>query len=60
MNESKTSTQTTAQPVPAIRRVIDGQEFTVLIHFSETAKETAKEKMKRVIVREVRNNGIPA
>lgn len=43
------------QEVPFIKRTIDGREYTVKIHFKTDAKETAAQKMKRILLNSVEN-----
>ena len=38
--------------IPYIKREIDGTVYTVKIHFQPNSKETAKEKMERLLVKE--------
>ena len=40
------------KPVPFIRRTIDGSMYTVMIHFNQESKETAKEKIKRLLIQD--------
>ena len=35
---------------PIIKRTINGQEFTVLIHFQDRCRESAQEKVKKCCV----------
>jgi hypothetical protein len=44
-----------ASDVPAIRRTIDGRTYTVLIHFSSTNKETAQDKIRRMLKNDVQS-----
>lgn len=37
------------QAAPYIKRTIDGREYTVIVHFSESAKETPKQKINRIL-----------
>lgn len=43
------------QEVPFIKRTIDGREYTVKIHFKPDARETAAQKMKRILLNSVEN-----
>ncbi len=47
------NTNTTAQEVPYIKRTIDGHTYTVKIHFNMGTKETATDKIKRLLTREL-------
>lgn len=49
------NTNTTTQEVPYIKRIIDGRTYTVKIHFNTEAKETAKDKVKRLLTRELQS-----
>ena len=40
---------------PIIKRTINGQEFTVLIHFLDGCRESAQEKVKRMLRSDVQN-----
>ena len=40
---------------PFIKRTINGQEFTVLIHFQDGCRESAQEKVKRMLRFDVQN-----
>ena len=40
---------------PFIKRTINGQEFTVLIHFQDGCHESAQEKVKRMLRSDVQN-----
>ncbi len=40
---------------PFIKRTINGQEFTVLIHFQDRCRESAQEKVKRMLRSDVQN-----
>ena len=40
---------------PSIKRTINGQEFTVLIHFQDGCRESAQEKVKRMLRADVQN-----
>ncbi len=49
MSEKKTD-----EKVPYIKRTIDGATYTVKIHFNTETKDTAKDKMKRVLKEEMK------
>ena len=40
---------------PSIKRTINGQEFTVLIHFQDGCCESAQEKVKGMLSSDVQN-----
>ncbi len=46
------------QFVPYIKRTIDGRTYTVLIHFKEDAKETAKGKLKKLMKNDLRKRNL--
>ena len=52
--ENKTQ-QTANEATPYIKRTIDGRTYTVLIHFSKTNKETAQDKIRRMLKKDVAN-----
>ena len=39
-----------------IKRTVDGREYTVKIHFHPDSHETAKEKLKRIMVNDIQNS----
>ena len=45
---------TTANPCPTVRKQIGKTTYIVRLHFSETAKETVEDKIKRMLRDEVR------
>ena len=45
-------TTTTEKEVPFIQRVIDGREYTVNIYFKADSRETAKDKVIRLLKQE--------
>lgn len=47
--------QSSNQNVPFMKRTINGQEFTVLIHFQDGCRESAQEKVKRMLRSDVQN-----
>lgn len=52
METEKTTPQ---QETPYIKRTIDGRTYTVLIHFSKTNKETAQDKIRRMLKKDAAN-----
>ena len=51
--ENKSTVEMQNQKVPQIVRVIDGTVYTVNIHFKENAKESVRDKIMRLIRKEV-------
>ena len=51
MNEN---TATTNTPCPTVRKQIGKTTYIVRVHFSEIAKETMEDKIKRLLREEVR------
>jgi hypothetical protein len=49
------NTITTPQEAPYIKRTIDGRTYTVFIHFSQTNKETAQDKIHRMLKKDIQN-----
>ncbi|MCC8105318.1 MAG: transposon-encoded TnpW family protein [Clostridiales bacterium] len=49
-------TNTTTREVPYIKRTIDGRTYTVKIHFNTETKETAKDKIARLLKSELQGN----
>ena len=43
------------EDAPYIKRTVDGREYTVKIHFHPDSHETAKEKLKRVMVNDIQS-----
>lgn len=60
MSENKNAEQNKTTQTPYIKRTIDGRVYTVLIHFSGTSKETAQDKIKRLLRNEVANEKFSA
>lgn len=50
------ATQAAEPEIPTFRRTIGGTTYIVRVHFSETSKETLADKVKRLMVEEVKNN----
>ena len=44
-----------APDAPYIKRTVDGREYTVKIHFHPDSHETAKEKLKRIMVNDIQS-----
>lgn len=47
--------QTAAPTVPTFRQTIGGTTYIVRVHFSETSKETLADKVKKMLVEDVKN-----
>ena len=54
MNNTATNTAT----CPTVRKQIGKTTYIVRVHFSETAKETMEDKIKRMLREEVRKMGL--
>ena len=48
------NTATNSTPCPTVRKQIGKTTYIVRVHFSETAKETMEDKIKRMLREEVR------
>ena len=48
------NTATNTAPCPTVRKQIGKTTYIVRVHFSETAKETMEDKIKRMLREEVR------
>ena len=48
------NTATNSTPCPTVRKQIGKTTYIVRVHFSETAKETMEDKIKRLLREEVR------
>lgn len=55
--DEQEAVETQEAPVPAgsIVRIINGVQYTVLIHFNPMSKESPLDKIKRLLVNEVQN-----
>ena len=53
MNNTATHSTTTNTPCPTVRKQIGKTTYIVRVHFSETAKETMEDKIKRLLREEV-------
>ena len=51
--ENKSIVETQDRQIPQIVRVIDGTVYTVNIHFKSDAKESVRDKIMRLIRKEV-------
>ncbi|MCD7884573.1 MAG: transposon-encoded TnpW family protein [Lachnospiraceae bacterium] len=49
------NTNNTSKKIPYIKRTIDGRTYTVMVHFNTETKDTAKDKVKRLLKRELQN-----
>ena len=54
MNNTATHSTTTNTPCPTVRKQIGKTTYIVRVHFSQTAKETMEDKIKRLLREEVR------
>ena len=54
MNNTATLSTTNNSPCPTVRKQIGKTTYIVRVHFSETAKETMVDKIKRLLREEVR------
>ena len=54
MNNTATLSTTNNSPCPTVRKQIGKTTYNVRVHFSETAKETMADKIKRLLREEVR------
>ena len=52
------NTATNTVPCPTVRKQIGKTTYIVRVHFSETAKETMEDKIKRMLREEVRKMGL--
>lgn len=53
-------TERAEKDAPFIQRVIDGRVYTVRIHFNPNSKETAKEKVLRMLKQEAESEAMYA
>ena len=54
MNNTATHSINNNTPCPTVRKQIGKTTYIVRVHFSETAKETMEDKIKRMLREEVR------
>ena len=54
MNNTATHSTTNNSPCSTVRKQIGKTTYIVRVHFSETAKETMEDKIKRMLREEVR------
>lgn len=59
MDENRTLEPAETEQVPYITREIDGAVYTVKIHFLSDSRETAKEKVKRLLLKDALNGDFP-
>lgn len=59
MEETNTKDMVQEEPVPYIKREVDGAVYTVKIHFHPESKETAKDKIKRLLLKDALNGDFP-
>lgn len=59
MEGTNTKDMVQEEPVPYIKREVDGAVYTVKIHFHPESKETAKDKIKRLLLKDALNGDFP-
>lgn len=59
MNENRTTMEIQDEETPYIKREIDGCIYTVLIHFRLDSRETARDKVKRLLVKDALAGNFP-
>ena len=59
MEEVKKENTVQEEQVPYIKREIDGKLYTVMIHFQPGCRETAKDKIKRLLLKDALNGNFP-
>ena len=59
MEETNTKDMVQEELVPYIKREVDGAVYTVKIHFHPESKETAKDKIKRLLLKDALNGDFP-
>ena len=55
MNDKELELMRQETDAPYIKRTVDGQEYSVKIHFYSDSHETAKEKLKRIMVNDIQS-----
>ena len=60
MEETNKKATVQEEPVPYIKRKVDGAVYTVMIHFNPESRETAKDKIKRLLLKDALNGDFPA
>ena len=50
------NTATNSTPCPTVKKQIGKTTYIVRVHFSETAKETMEDKIKRLLRNEIQQN----
>ena len=55
----KKTTTIQEEPVPYIRRKVHGSVYTVKIRFFPESKETAKQKVKRLLLKDALDGNFP-
>ena len=58
MEETNKKETVQEEPVPYIKREVDGAVYTVKIHFNPESRETAKEKIARLLLNDALNEKI--
>lgn len=59
MNETNEKDKVLEDQIPYIKREIDGSLYTVKIHFWPDSKETAKDKVKRLLLKDALLGNFP-
>ena len=59
MEETNKKDTVQEEPVPFIKREVDGAVYTVKIHFNPESRETAKEKVERLLLKDALNGNFP-
>ena len=59
MEEMKKESTVQEEQVPYIKCEVDGTVYTVMIHFQLGCKETAKDKVKRLLLKDALNDNFP-
>lgn len=59
MEETNKKATVQEEPVPYIKREVDGAVYTVMIHFNPESRETAKEKVERLLLKDALNGNFP-
>lgn len=55
MNDKELELMRQETDAPYIKRTVGGREYTVKIHFRPDSRETAKEKLKRIMLNDIQS-----
>ena len=55
MNDKELELMRQETDAPYIKRTVDGREYTVKIHFHPDSHETASEKLKRIMLNDIKS-----